>query len=323
MPPRPRPLQRMGLVLLSLGLPALVLGVTAACLFVLTSMGNHDRALAWVSGSPAQLSSLARAVESHPVFRHGRVQAGAFEAHRPDACAPSMVSASFSRLHDYEVLVAKATLDQLVRESGAVPCRAHAFVFNDLPNPLDPGEWNESVAMMLLMLLIPSGSLLVAYWSCSGQFGLPPLRAGLGAPGRMLLAGLGTGALALAWVAGVHGLASLLGGVPFRGPAMPSYSLAMLAVVALYAPFLEEVAFRAWLVPIASRALGQPAAIALSASAYAAVHWSAGMSGVLSALGVGALLAGLFVRTRSLPACLVAHGAYNAAALAWHAASAA
>lgn len=316
MPPRPGPLQRLGLLLLSLALPALMLVVTAACLFALTTMGNHDRSLVWVQGTPQQLRTLEQSVTAHPVFRHGRVEAGAFERHRPRSCAPDMVSASFSRLHDYELLVAKTTLDALVRESGATPCRAHAFVFNDLPNPLVPGEWSDSLAMVLLMLLLPSGTVMVAWWSCSAQHGLPRL-AGSDRPALPTLAlALLVAALGLGWVALLEALWPLLVGEPAHALRLPSFSIGMLLVAAVYAPFLEEVAFRGWLVPIARRAVGAAPAAGLSALAYAAVHLPGGAAGALAALGLGALLAALFLRTRSVLACIIAHGGYNGAALA-------
>ena len=317
MPSRPKPLQRLALLLLALGLPALMLVVTAGSFFALTSLGNHDRALTWVQGTPVQLQSLERAIAGHPVFRHGRLEPGAFERHRPAPCTPDLVSVSFSRLHNYELLVAKATLDQLVRESGAAPCPAHAFVFNDLPNPLDPTEWDESVAAMLLMLLIPVGSLLAAYWACSGQFGLPALLAGPGPASRWLPWVAAVVGLAMAWGLMLGGLRTWLGAPPADLAPMPSFSPGMLLIAALYAPFLEETAFRGWLVPIAERAIGTTGACALSALAYACVHLPAGGYQALASLGPGTLLAVLFARTRCLPACLVAHGACNAAHLAW------
>ena len=325
MPPRPGPLQRIGLLLLSLALPALMLVVAGACFFALTSTGNHDRTLAWVSGTPAQLAALERAVATHPVFRHGQVAAGAFEEHRPTSCGPGMVSASFSRLHDYEVRVARATLDQLVRDAGATPCRAHAFVFNDLPNPFDPGDWNDSVQVVLLVLLIPAGSLVLAYWSCSAQFALPralesgwPTAHTLLASGAVAVAGIAWAAL-LGWLDRQAGGA---GGLPADVLGLPSPSLGILPVVALYAPFLEEVAFRAWLVPIATRAVGHVAAAGLSAIAFAAVYLPGGPAMALAWLGIGLLLALLFLRTRSVAACLLAHGGCNALALgaSWFAA---
>lgn len=316
MPPRPGPFQRIGLLLQSLALPALMLVVTAACLFALTSMGNHDRSLVWVQGTPQQLHALEQSVTGHPVFRHGRVEAGAFERHRPRTCPPEMVSASFSRLHDYELLVAKTTLDALVRDSGATPCRAHAFVFNDLPNPLVPGEWSDSLAMVLLMLLLPSGTVLVAWWSCSAQHGLPRL-SGSDRPALPTLAlALLVAALGLGWVALLEVLWPLVAGEPAHALRLPSFSIGMLLVAAVYAPFLEEVAFRGWLVPVASRAIGAAPAAGLSALAYAAVHLPGGAAGALAALGLGALLATLFLRTRSVWACVLAHGCFNAVALA-------
>lgn len=316
MPRRPGPLQRLGLVLLALGLPALMLAVTTACLFALTSTGNHDRTLMWVRGTPAQLQALERDVAGHAVFRNGRVEAGAFERHRPRACAPDMVSASFSRLHDYELLVAKATLDALVRDSGATPCRAHAFVFNDLPSPLVPGEWSDSIVLVLLMLLLPSGTVLVAWWSCSAQHGLPRLLGSARPVPATAARALAAATAALAAVFAIESAWPLLTGEPARALRLPSFSPGMLLVATLYAPFLEELAFRGWLVTIAGRALGAPAAGALSALAYAALHLPGGAAAALAALCLGGLLAALFLRTRSVLACVLAHGGYNGVALA-------
>lgn len=319
MPHRPRPLQRLGLLLLSLALPVLMLAVTGACFFALVSYGNHDRTLAWVSGTPAQLQALEHAVASHPVFRHGRVAAGAFERHRPASCGPGMVSASFSRLHDYEVRVAKATLDQLIRDAGTTPCRAHTFVFNDLPNPFDPADWHDSLVAVLLVLLVPIGSLGLAYWACSAQFGLPRLLAARPPPGRTLLAALAMALAAYGWASLVGGLDRIAGGAGGNAAAvlgMPSPSLPILWFVGLYAPFLEEVAFRGWLVPIATRAIGGTGAGLLSALAFAAVYLPGGVLMALAWLGIGLLLALLFLRTRSVAACVLAHGGCNALAVA-------
>lgn len=316
MPHRPTLLQRLALLLLSLVLPVLMLAVTAACFFALTSMGNHDRTLVWVEGTPAQLAALEQAVVGHPVFRHGRVGHGEFERHRPASCGPDLACASFSRLHDYELPVAKATLDQLVRDSGARPCRAHAFVFNDLPSPFDPAEWGESLAMMLLMLLIPVGSVLAAYWACSAQFNLPGLRPAAAATPRGLSRALGVALLALAWVALLEFLWPLLSGNTANALRLPPFSAGVLVLAALYAPFLEELAFRGWLLPIASRAIGEPAAGVFSALSFAALHLPGGAAATLSAMGLGALLAALMLRTRSLAACILAHGSFNTIALA-------
>ena len=318
MPASPRLLQRLGLLLLSLCLPALMLVVTGAGFFALIHLGNHDRTLAWVSGTPGQLQALEQAVTAHPVFRHGQVAAGAFERHRPASCGTDMVSASFSRLHEYEVRVARDTLEQLIREAGATPCPAHAYVFNDLPNPFDPADWHDSLVAVLLVLLIPAGSLLLAYWACAGQFGLPALFRRDGPSAGTLVAALAVALAGFAWASAVGALFAPAGAgidAAARVLAMPTPSLPILLVVGLYAPVLEELAFRAWLLPIAARAVGNLGAGLLSALAFAAMFLPGGGATALAWLGLGLLLAGLFLRTRSVPACVLAHGGCNALAL--------
>ena len=96
------------------------------------------------------------------------------------------------------------------------------------------------------------------------------------------------------------------------------FSLPVILLVGVYVPFLEELAFRAWLIPVAERAIGLWPACALSVFAFAAIHLPFAGPELLGTLVLGAIFAVVYALTRSLPACLVAHGGYNVLALGLH-----
>ena len=302
---------RLGLLLLSLLLPLLLTVVLLACFHALTAMGNHDRVLLWVEGTPAQLQALRARVQRHDVFAHGEAVAGGYARHRPEGCAPGSTAITFSRLRDFELTVARETLAALARDAGVQVCRDHALVFNDLPDPLDPAQWADSLVAVLLALLIPTGSVLVVYWAASQQHGLPSPWRSPAPQARAWATGLG-GALvafvalqAIAFAARAY--PAWLG--PERAGWQPdSLSLPVLLLAGLYAPFLSELAFRAWLLPIASRAVGNLPAALVSALAGMALPWPDGPGDALTSVAFGLVMAVVFLRTRSLPACVLAHG---------------
>ncbi|WP_374604560.1 CPBP family intramembrane glutamic endopeptidase [Arenimonas sp.] len=325
--PRLRLLPRIGLLALSLLLPALLVGLMAAWVLALTTLSHHDRTLAWVQGTPAQLASLREAVVGHPVFTNGDFAPGGFADHRPAECGAQDVAIGFSRLREFELAPARATLDELVRASGVYACESHVFIFNDLPSPLDPTAWDDSLVTLLLALVLPTGTLLIAYWGFGTAFALP-------APWRVpapVLRTLGLGlAGALAGLVAVEGLGWLFhlawpeemtGGDPVAGLGADPLALPVILLVGVYAPFLEELAFRAWLIPVAERAVGLLPACALSTLAFTAIHLPFAGPELAGTLLLGAIFAAVYAFTRSLPACLVAHGGYNVLALALHVAT--
>lgn len=282
-----------------------------ACFHVLTALGDHDRVLLWVDGTPAQLQSLRERVLHHDVFAHGETVAGGYARHRPDECAPGSTAISFSRLRRFELAAARNSLDALVREAGAQACRGHALVYNDLPNPLDAAQWADSLVSLLLVLLIPTGSVLVVYWAASQQHGLPSPWRSPAPTGRALATGAAGAITAFAALQLVA--AATRAFAPWLGPEAGSWqpdtlSLPVFLLAGLYAPFLTELAFRAWLLPIASRALGNVPAALLSALAGTALPWSDGPGDALASLAFGLVMAVVFLRTRSLSACVLAHG---------------
>lgn len=321
---RPRLIHRFGLLALSLLLPLLLVGLMALWVLALTTLSHHDRTLAWVQGTPAQLAALREAVLEHPVFPDGEFAPDGFADHRPVECESENVAVGFSRLREFELTAAGATLDELVRASGVRRCDAHVFIFNDLPSPLDPTAWNDSLVSLLLALVVPTGTLLIAYFGFGQAFALPApwqlprpqLRTlGLGVVGALAALAAVKGIDALFWLAWPQGLG---GGGDLSGLGPDPLAIPIILLVGVYTPFLEELAFRAWLIPVAERAVGLVPACALSAIAFTMIHLPFAGPELLGTLALGAVFAGVYAITRSLPACVIAHGGYNVLALGLH-----
>ena len=89
---------------------------------------------------------------------------------------------------------------------------------------------------------------------------------------------------------------------------MPVHNL--LATVLLLVPVAvhEELLFRGLLLPYLRRALGHwPAAIVVSSSVFAVLHFDQGWVGVLQVFGLGIVFSLIFLGSRSLLAVIVAH----------------
>ena len=76
----------------------------------------------------------------------------------------------------------------------------------------------------------------------------------------------------------------------------------------------EELVFRAIVRDFLARHMsGAFAIVAASALIFATIHWSHGVGALLTALFAGAALMALYMRTRSVAPCMIAHYAVNAA----------
>lgn len=89
--------------------------------------------------------------------------------------------------------------------------------------------------------------------------------------------------------------------------------LALPSMIVL-APVLEEFVFRAWLLERLGRVFPVALALLLSAVAFAAMHLPQSVSAGGQLLLAGLLLGVLWWRLRSMMACVLAHGIYNAGA---------
>lgn len=87
----------------------------------------------------------------------------------------------------------------------------------------------------------------------------------------------------------------------------------LLVVTAVLAPVLEETVFRGFLLPSLTKIMPVPAAVVVSAAAFATAHLSARDFPQLFAFGI--LLGFVYVRSRNLLSTMVVHGAWNGGVL--------
>ena len=103
-----------------------------------------------------------------------------------------------------------------------------------------------------------------------------------------------------------------LAGVPHEPRGMPTSQLPwMLLAGSIAAPIYEEYLFRAWALERYRRALPAWLALALSSFWFVLPHAPGNLADAGMLFGGGIVLGLLWLRTRSLPACIIAHGLYN------------
>ena len=144
-----------------------------------------------------------------------------------------------------------------------------------------------------------------AYPEFARQLSLPGPNASPLPPWRQLALGL---AVAVpAWIA-----LKLLGLVAPDAGIDSGYTVAAIGwpiaiSIVLLEPLMQELALRLWLVTLAERALGTWPAVALSGLVIMPIHYTLDWQDTLPSAVVGCAIAALFVRTRSLWACLAAN----------------
>lgn len=295
------PARRLGALALALSLPLLLWLATWAGASALVRAGDHDRSLAWVTGSEAQLARLEAAVAGHAVFAGGAVHRRGVERWRPAACPGNAVAVGFGRLQAHELAPSHDALHEAIARSGATRCAVHTFVQADLPGPFAPRGWPGTMPALVLLVVVPAGLVLVAHLALRGQ-GL--VDGHWGWPAHVRRATLAaTAALALlqaaAWATNGPPPPAFPGGLaPAPGP---------LLLVLVHAALLEEASLRAWWQPLAARSIGAAGAALLSATASMALRAPTDWPGAVAAFASGGVLALLYLRTRSLPACVLAN----------------
>jgi hypothetical protein len=113
-----------------------------------------------------------------------------------------------------------------------------------------------------------------------------------------------------------YGLLAALSGYPALGgmPAItsPFWNGVDLTLGLLAVGIMEELVFRGFLHNFLSRYTTNPVAIvAISAAAFGLIHWSQGLNAVLVTAVIGAVFMLAYLRTRSLPAIMLAHFMIN------------
>ena len=136
---------------------------------------------------------------------------------------------------------------------------------------------------------------------------------------RTALALAGAAALAVPFVAGMALVPALreLGSTGYRWSLRSAWELPLALAFGLVAGYREELYFRAYLLGRFEQA-GVPRAAAVAASTvlFALGHLYEGILGLALALVMGAYFALVYLRSRSLHVPAIAHGLFNAAALA-------
>ena len=170
---------------------------------------------------------------------------------------------------------------------------------------------SERTAETLFVLLLYGSFILVA-----GTAGLA-LHHNAFALGRspatsfLLGAALGLGGITLA-----TGYAALAGALAWQPAAAAPLALLWGALLVLFQAAAEEIYFRGWIQPAVARAWGHPAAIALTAALFAALHLLGGAAAPLSLVNLllgGMLFGVLAARRGGLAGAIGAHFAWNAA----------
>lgn len=293
-------------LLQSLLLPVLAVALLAAFTIATVTLSANDRAIVWAEGTPAQLDQMQHRVSSNAWFGHGRSRLASEANPVPTPCGANAREFSFGALGEFEAQAAREILELIASEAGARPCVTNLFIINELPDPAAQSWAQKAAAIVLGASVLPLAMVLFVYGALSGR-----LRPGLPA--------LGGGSLAsgLAWGVGAGVAASLVLALVHRWGAEETTQLASMTVanvgyplaftLMVAVPMMEEVAFRGWMIPLAERGLGSlPAALA-SSLLYAAASLPADAWSAAGYLSLGAVYAAVYLRTRSVLACIAAN----------------
>lgn len=296
-------------------LQSLLLPLVAAALLALFTIGavmlsTNDRAIVWAEGTPRQLDELQRHVSANPWFRHGRSEPAGRDNPLPAGCSAGAREFSFGSLGEFEAQAAREILELMASQAGARVCLSNLFIINELPDPASQ-TWHQQLAHAVLgASLLPLAMVLFAYVAMSGRLGLPRLMAMPPAGGHASAAALGWG---IAVGIGIGLVMALMHSTGFEAPqaaaemTLANVGLPLGFTLVVAVPVIEEVAFRGWMIPLAERSIGTlPAALA-SSVLYAAASLPADAWSAAGCLLLGAAYAGVYLRTRSVPACIAAN----------------
>lgn len=294
-------------------LQSLLLPIVAVALLTLFTIGTvmlsaNDRAIVWAEGSPAQLAEMQRRVSSNPWFKRGRARTANPTRPLPAECSAGAREFSFGSLGQFETQAAREILELIASEAGARTCLSNVFIINELPERSSQ-TWPQKAASTILgASVLPLAMVLFVFGALSDRLNPGTL---LGPDNRLpgaLAWGVGAGvAVSLVLVLTPSFAASA--NDPQQAASMTvanvGYPLAFTLVIAV--PVIEEMAFRGWMIPLAERGVGRVSAAFASAVLYMAASFPADAISAAGYLLLGAAYAGLFLRTRSVLACVIAN----------------
>lgn len=306
---------RFGLIALSFVLPLLAAGLLVVFTVGSVTLAANDRAIIWAEATPSRLNAMEHRVLSNPWFGGGRALAAGAQAPLPTQCHAGARQYSFGGLREGEAQAAREILELIATEAGATVCLTNIFVINELPDPARQ-DWTRTVSSVVLdTSVIPAAMVLAAYLAMSGALGLGSrAQPQPSAPRSLAFAAIGA---LTAWVA-LSGLCAAAHHVGHTEPVTqalsvelvgPALALALMVVV----PAMMELAFRGWMLPLAERAFGAAAALVLTSAAFAAISLPGDAWQAAGQFAVGVTLGIVYLKSRSLAACILASLALNVA----------
>lgn len=300
--------ERAALLALSLLLPLLAVGLLLLFTVGSVALSASDRAIVWAEATPSRLSAMEHRVGANEWFAGGRTLNASERTPLPTDCHPGARQFSFGGLREGEAQAAREILELMASEAGATVCLTNTYLINELPD-LSRQHWIQAAASGLLSTsLLPFALVLAAYLSMAGKLQLGSAGFDYGAQTRALGAGVAAAIGVWLLLTAVSAASRLAGQGDDRETAMsvalvgPGLAVALILVV----PMLLELAFRGWMLPLAGRAIGPVAAALFSSTAYAAASLPMDAWQAAGQFGTGMVLAGLYLRTRSLSACVLA-----------------
>jgi membrane protease YdiL (CAAX protease family) len=186
------------------------------------------------------------------------------------------------------------------------------------------GGSGDTVRAMLVALLLGAPQVLLILHLLWIQPEVPLEHFGIYRPQLRdwllaMLAFAGAVALAVPFVAGMALVPALraLGSTGYRWSLRSAWELPLALAFGLVAGYREELYFRAYLLGRFEQAgVPRAAAVAVSTALFGLGHLYEGILGLALALVMGAYFSLVYLRSRSLHVPAVAHGLFNAAALA-------
>lgn len=299
---------------ISLLLPAVY--ITTAVFFIVgaISLGTNDRAIVWVEGDPGHMESISLHLQDRRLLANAAVHRSGGERKVPDSCSADAYELSIGGLRAEEHQAAREVLESIAAQHGAKICRTNIFAINE-PHDFSHSSTSAYLSSALLQsMLLPCGMVLVVFWAFSSQLSLTLRNTGPFPTSRQI--GIGVlGGLASLLAVKVVALAGWLLGAELpdtRAVPLHAVNAALVFALVFAEPFLEELAFRTWMISLAERAIGTIQGAVFSTAVFVAVHVPASITDGITLILLGAIYAGIYVKTRSLLACVLANGLCSA-----------
>lgn len=226
----------------------------------------------------------------------------------PDGAGAIQVTVSATRLAFSNTF---AQVQHLARDSGLSTCGIGYTRTDPLSVSLE-----RTMGFGVVPTAVVLGVLLLRWRSGRG---VQPWSASTYTPGPALGLGLGVGVALAAFMILLGLVAQVLGLAIPAQPPVPSTDPAWLAIwvatAVVLTPLVEEFAFRAWFLSQATPAIGARLAVGVSALAFSALHFPDVPVQAAGYVLFSVAMSVLWYRSRSLLACVAAHGCHNALVL--------